>query len=86
MGSSSKHTMEVGKSTLAFISRRVMDEWVNRSPRRPGAGVSFANNTMLSAARIWRRSADIVESGESIDQTGLVRDPLPPSFERVSLR
>ena len=31
-------------------------------------------------------TSDIVESGERIDQTGLVRDPLPPSFESVSRR
>lgn len=95
----------------AFISRRVMDEWVEpisptgrrRSLFRKQYNALGRSNLQVVArlvdakyerGRAFNRqhpyveilTSDIVESCESIDQTGLVRDPLPPSFERVFLR
>lgn len=95
----------------AFISRRVLDEWVEpiaplgrrRSLFRKQYNALGRKNLEVIARLVDAKYArghafnrqhpyieiltsDIVESGESIDQTGLARDPLPPAFERVSLR
>ena len=93
----------------AFISRRVLDEWVepiappgrrrslfrkqyNALGRKNLETISRLVDAKYARGRAFNRqhpyveilTSDIVESGESIDQTGLVRDPLPPSF--VSIR
>ena len=93
----------------AFISRRVLDEWVepialpgrrrslfrkqyNALGRKNLEAISRLVDAKYARGRAFNRqhpyieilTSDIVESGESIDQTGLVRDPLPPSF--VSIR
>jgi hypothetical protein len=89
----------------AFISRRVMDEWVepiaplgrrrslfrkqyNTLGRRNLETIARLVDAKYARGRAFNRqhpyieilTSDIVESGESIDQAGLVRDPLPPSF------
>jgi hypothetical protein len=93
----------------AFISRRVLDEWVepiappgrrrslfrkqyNALGRKNLDAISRLVDAKYARGRAFNRqhpyieilTSDIVESGESIDQTGLARDPLPPSF--VSIR
>ena len=93
----------------AFISRRVLDEWVepiappgrrrslfrkqyNALGRKNLEAISRLVDAKYARGRAFNRqhpyieilTSDIEESGESIDQTGLVRDPLPASF--VSIR
>jgi hypothetical protein len=95
----------------AFISRRIMDKWVEpitpfgRRQSLFRSQYNYLGRTNLEViarlvdAKYARGPAfnrqhpyveiltsDIVESGATIDQTGLVRDPLPPAFERVPLR
>lgn len=93
----------------AFISRRVMDEWVEpvapsgrrRSLYRKQYNELGQQNlsaiARIVAAKYERGAAfnrqhpfvdvltsDIIESGETIDQSRLAREPLPPAFERLS--
>jgi hypothetical protein len=100
-----------GRQVDAFISRHVMDEWVepisppgrrrslfrkqyNALGRKNLEAIARLVDAKYAQGRAFNRqhpyieilTSDIVDSGESIDQAGLVRDPLPPSFERVSFR
>jgi len=100
-----------GRQVDAFISRHVMDEWVepisppgrrrslfrkqyNALGRKNLEAIARLVDAKYAQGRAFNRqhpyieilTSDIVDSGESIDQTGLVRDPLPPSFESVVLR
>ena len=100
-----------GRQVDAFISRHVMDEWVepisppgrrrslfrrqyNALGRKNLEAIARLVDAKYAQGRAFNRqhpyieilTSDIVDSGESIDQTGLVRDPLPPSFESVFLR
>ena len=102
---------DAGRRVDAFISRRVMDEWVEpiappgrrRSLFRKQYNALGRKNLEVNARLVDAKYArgpafnrqhpyieiltsDIVESGEPIDQTGLVRDPLPPAYESVSRR
>lgn len=103
------HAEDDGVPVEAFISRRVMDIWVE-----PHAGLGLRRSlyraeynelgrrNLDAIARIVVRkyrggitlnrqhpyvevlTNDIVESGEVINQRGLVRAPRPPTFKRVS--
>lgn len=100
-----------GQRVDAFISRRVMDEWVEPvapSGKRRSLFRKEYNElgwrNLSAIARIvaakYERGAefnrqhpfvdiltsDIIDSGETLDQSQLVRDPLPPAFERVPPR
>jgi hypothetical protein len=100
-----------GRQVDAFISRHVMDEWVepisppgrrrslfrkqyNALGRKNLEAIARLVDAKYAQGRAFNRqhpyieilTSDIVDSGESIDQTGLVRDPLPPSFESVFVR
>jgi hypothetical protein len=100
-----------GRQVDAFISRHVMDEWVepisppgrrrslfrkqyNALGRKNLEAIARLVDAKYAQGRAFNRqhpyieilTSDIVDSGESIDQAGLVRDPLPPSFESVVLR
>jgi len=93
----------------AFISRRVMDSWVD--PREPYGGRrsllrvqynALGKFNLAAIERIvvskYRRGAafnrqhpfvdillsDIIESEEALDTSELVREPPPPSFQRMS--
>jgi hypothetical protein len=93
----------------AFISRRVMDSWVD--PREPDGGRrsllrvqynALGKFNLAAIERIvvskYRRGAafnrqrpfvdillsDITESEEALDTSELVREPAPPSFQRMS--
>jgi hypothetical protein len=93
----------------AFISRRVMDRWVDpKEPYRKRRSLLRAQYNALgklNLAAIERIAAfkyqrgpafnrqhpfvdillsDIMESGEALDIRELVREPLPPSFHRIS--
>lgn len=95
----------------AFISRRVMDEWVepvappgrrrslfpaqyNELGQRNLDSISRIVSTKYDGGKAHNRqhpyveilTSDIIDSGESIDQTGLVRTPLPPAFVRVDIK
>jgi hypothetical protein len=103
------HAWEGPKRVEAFISRRVMDSWVE--PREPYAGRrsllraqynALGKFNLAAIERIvvskYRRGAtfnrqhpfvdvllsDIMESEETLDTSELVREPLPPSFQRMS--
>ena len=91
----------------AFISRRVMDEWVEPVSHRKRRSLFRAEYNALGrrnldaiarivAAKYNRGPAfnrqhpyveillsDIIDSGESIDLSELVRAVLPPAFERA---
>jgi hypothetical protein len=92
----------------AFISRRVMDEWVEpvcppgrrRSLFRAEYNALGWRNldviarivtTKYNRGLAFNRQhpyvelllSDIIDSGEAIDQSELVRSALPPAFERV---
>jgi len=93
----------------AFISRHVMDEWVEpiaptgrrRSLYRKQYN-ELGRKNLLAIARVvgfkYGRgrehnrqhpyievlTSDIIESGEVLDQSALVRDPLPPAFLRLA--
>lgn len=99
-----------GKQPIdAFISRHVMDEWVEPiSPARRRRSLyrkqynELGQRNLSAIARIittkhergatFNRqhpyieilTSDIIESGEIIDQSRLVRDPLPPAFVDAS--
>ena len=92
-----------------FISRRVMDDWVD--PRQPYRGrkslyreqynalgkCNLAAIERVVTSKYERGPAfnrqypfvdillsDIIGSGETLDTTELVREPPPPSFQRMS--
>lgn len=100
-------------STLvdAFISRHVMDEWVepvapagrrrslyrkqyNELGRKNLPAIARIVSSKYDRGPTFNRqhpyvevlTADITECGEVIDQSGLVRDALPPAFEPVAAR
>jgi hypothetical protein len=100
-----------GQPIDGFISRRVMDEWVEpiTPPGRRRSLFRAEYNALgrrnldaiarIIAAKYIRGPAfnrqhpyievllsDIVESGETIDQSELRRAALPPAFERVTSR
>ena len=93
----------------AFISRKVMDIWVESIEHRGGRQSLFRDQynalgkrNLAAIERIvsakYRRGAavnrqhpfvevlvsDITESGEVLDLTELVREPLPPAFHRLA--
>jgi hypothetical protein len=93
----------------AFISRKVMDVWVDSIERGGGRQSLFRRQynalgqaNLESIRRIvgtkYQRGAafnrqhpfveilfaDITESGELLDLSELVREPLPPAFHRVA--
>jgi hypothetical protein len=93
----------------AFISRKVMDVWVDSIEHKGGQQSLFRRQyTALGKANLEsiRRIvgakygqgaalnrqhpfvevlfADITESGEALDLSELVREPLPPAFHRVA--
>jgi len=102
------HAWDGPDRVTAFISRRVMDDWVD--PKRPH-GVrrsllraqynALGNKNLSAIGRIvklkYQRGAafnrqhpfvdillaDITESGEVLDVSELVREPPPPSFQRM---
>lgn len=92
----------------AFISRRVMDEWVEpvmlSNKRRSLFRKEYNDLGQRNLSAIGRivaakyergiafnrqhpfvdvLTSDIIESGETLDKSKLVRDPLPPAFERI---
>jgi hypothetical protein len=102
------HAREGSESVEAFISRRVMDSWVE--PREPDGGrrsllraqynalgkLNLAVIARLVLAKYQRGAAfnrqhpfvdvllaDIAEGGETLDTSELVREPPPPSFQRI---
>ena len=97
-----------GVALDAFISRRVMDEWISAtSPADRGRSLYRAEYNALGVhnldaiARLvttkYERgkacnrqypyveilTSDIREGGEILDRSQLVREALPPSFQRV---
>jgi hypothetical protein len=102
------HAWEGPQRVEAFISRRVMDNWVD--PREPYRGRrsllrsqydALGKLNLAAIARIagakYRRGAafnrqhpfvdilfsDITESQEALDTSELMREPPPPSFQRL---
>jgi hypothetical protein len=103
------HAWEGPEQVEAFISRRVMDSWVDpREPYRGRRSLLRAQYNVLGKFNLaaierivvskYRRGAafnrqhpfvdillsDIVESEEALDASELVREPPPPSFQRMS--
>jgi hypothetical protein len=101
------HAWDGSEKVEAFISRRVMDSWVD--PIEPYEGRrtllraqynALGKLNLAAIERIvtckYQRGAgfnrqhpfvdvllsDIAESGEVLDMSELVREPLPPSFQR----
>ena len=102
------HAWDGSERVEAFISRRVMESWVD--PRGPyesrrslfrGQYNALGKLNLAAIERIvtskYQRGAafnrqhpfvdvlwsDITQSGEVLDVSGLVREPLPPSFKRM---
>jgi hypothetical protein len=102
------HASDGPDKVEAFISRRVMDSWVD--PREPYRGrrsllreqynalgkFNLAAIERIAVSKYQRGAAfnrqhpfvdillsDIMESEEALDMSELVREPLPPSFQRV---
>jgi hypothetical protein len=102
------HGWAGAQQVTAFISRHVMDDWVD--PRQPYGGRqslfrdqynALGKRNLSAIERIvglkYQRGAafnrqhpfvdvllsDITESGEVLDIRGLVREPPPPSFQRM---
>ena len=102
------HAWDGSEKVEAFISRRVMDSWVD--PIEPYEGRrtllraqynALGKHNLAAIERIvtskYRRGAafnrqhpfvdvlfsDIADSGEVLDLSELVREPLPPSFQRM---
>ena len=102
------HAWDGSERVEAFISRRVMDSWVD--PRGPYEGrrslfrgqynalgkVNLAAIERIVTSKYQRGAAfnrqhpfvdvllsDIAESGEVLDVSGLVRELLPPFFQRM---
>ncbi|MDQ8728153.1 signal transduction histidine kinase [Bradyrhizobium sp. LHD-71] len=92
----------------AFISRKVMDEWVdpiipagrgrslyrsqyNDLGRRNLPAIARIVSAKYERGKTFNRQPpyvevltdDIIDSGEVIDQSGLVRHPLPPAFHSI---
>jgi len=71
----------------AFIGRKVMDVWVASIEHRGGR----QNAKYQRGAAINRQHpyvevlvSDITESGEVLNLSELVREPLPPAFHRLA--
>ena len=102
------HAWDGSERVEAFISRRVMDCWVD--PVEPYEGrrtllraqynalgkVNLAAIERIVSSKYQRGAgfnrqhpfvdvllSDITESGEVLDVSGLVGEPLPPSFKRM---
>ena len=102
------HGWDGAEMVTAFISRRVMDDWVD--PRQPyglrrslfrqqynalgkhnlSAIERIVTSKYQGGAAFNRQHpfvdillADITESGEMLDLRELVREPPPPSFQRM---
>jgi hypothetical protein len=103
------HAWDESERVEAFISRRVMDSWVDpRVPYRRRRSLLRAQYNALGKLNLatieriavskYRRGkafnrqhpfvdillSDIAESEETLDTSELVREPLPPTFQRVS--
>jgi hypothetical protein len=103
------HAWDGSERVEAFISRRVMDSWVDpREPygkRRSLLRAQYNALGKLNLAAIERVAvskyergaafnrqhpfvdillSDITESEEALDTSELVREPLPPAFQRMS--
>jgi hypothetical protein len=103
------HGCDGDQQVTGFISRRVMDDWVD--PRQPYRGKqslyreqynALGKRNLAAIERIatskYQRGpafnrqhpfvdillSDITESGEVLDTSELVRQPLPPSFQRMA--
>jgi hypothetical protein len=103
------HGWDGDQQITAFISRHVMDDWVD--PRQPYRGRrslyrkqynALGKRNLEAIERIatskYQRGpafnrqhpfvdillSDIAESGEALDTSELVREPPPPSFQRMS--
>ena len=102
------HAWDGSERVEAFISRRVMDSWVDtRGPYESRRSLfrgqynalgklNLAAIERIAASKYQRGTAfnrqhpfvdillsDITESGELLDVSGLVRELLPPSFQRM---
>jgi hypothetical protein len=102
------HAWDGSERVEAFISRRVMDSWVEpREPYPRRRSLLRAQYTALGKFNLaaierivdfkYQRGAafnrqhpfvdvllsDITESGEALDTSELVREPPPPSFQRM---
>jgi hypothetical protein len=102
------HAWDGSERVEAFISRRVMDSWVDprgsyesrrslfRDQYNALGKVNLAAIERIVTSKYQRGAAfnrqhpfvdvllsDIMESGEVLDASGLVREPLPSSFQRM---
>ena len=102
------HARDGSERVEAFISRRVMDSWVdpiepygrrrsllraqyNALGKRNLAAIERIETLKYERGAAFNRQhpfvdillSDITESGELLDVSGLVREPLPPSFQRM---
>ena len=102
------HGWDEDQQVTGFISRRVMDDWVD--PRQPYRGRqslyreqynALGKRNLAAIERIvatkYQRGpafncqypfvdillSDIMESEEPLDTSELVREPRPPSFQRM---
>ena len=102
------HGLDGDQQVTGFISRRVMDDWVD--PRQPYRGRqslyreqynALGKRNLAAIERIvatkYQRGptfncqypfvdillSDIMESEETLDASELVREPRPPSFQRM---
>jgi hypothetical protein len=93
------HGWDGDQHVTGFISRRVMDDWVD--PRQPYRGQkslyreqhnALGRRNLAAIERIVTSKypfvdvllSDITESGNVLDTSELVREPPPPSFQRMS--
>jgi hypothetical protein len=103
------HARDGSERVEAFISRRVMDSWVD--PREPYRGRRSLHRAQYDALGKFNLSAierivvskyqrgaalnrqhpfvdillsDITDSEEALDTSELMREPPPPSFQRMS--
>jgi hypothetical protein len=102
------HAWDGPEQVEAFISRRVMDSWVDpidpyesrrslfRAQYNALGKLNLAAIKRIVTSKYQRGAAfnrqhpfvdvlfsDITESGEVLDVSELVREPLPPSFQRI---
>ena len=102
------HAWEGAERVEAFISRRVMDTWVDpiepycdrrsllRAQYNALGKLNLAAIERIAVAKYQRGAAfnrqhpfvdilfsDITESAERLDTSELVREPPPPSFQRL---
>ena len=102
------HARDGSERVEAFISRRVMDSWVdpiesygrrrsllraqyNALGKRNLAAIERIATLKYERGAAFNRQhpfvdillSDITESGELLDVSGLVREPLPPSFQQM---